>query len=234
MIQHSALNAPCHDALTASPQLQTEGPAWDSAHWWRQHWPNSRSAKPRFQAQLRRGRIYNQESWPLLLSPFVPAPFDSLIAMPIAPEHRWLYPIDWPQLSAFIRFRRASGRCEQCRRPHGHTVLHLGEGTWWDASAAIWRDGRGRKVRYLPTPGALISRQPGLTGIEPPSPLLTTRVVLASAHLNHDPTENGPRNLKALCQRCHLLHDRTEHQRRRWLTLRGRKAIGDLFLGLYR
>src|SRR5215213_11745754 len=26
----------------------------------------------------------------------------------------------------------------------------------------------------------------------------------------------------------------TKHQRRRWLTLRRRKAIGDLFLGLYR
>ena len=59
-------------------------------------------------------------------------------------------------------------------------------------------------------------------------------MVLACAHLNHDPTQNGPRNLKALCQRCHMLHDRPEHQRRRWLTLRRRKAIGDLFLGLYR
>jgi hypothetical protein len=31
-----------------------------------------------------------------------------------------------------------------------------------------------------------------------------------------------------------MLHDRPEHQRRRWLTLRQRKALGDLFLGLYR
>ena len=27
--------------------------------------------------------------------------------MPIRPEYRWLYPIDWPQLSAVIRFERA-------------------------------------------------------------------------------------------------------------------------------
>jgi hypothetical protein len=40
--------------------------------------------------------------------------------------------------------------------------------------------------------------------------------------------------LKALCQRCHMLHDHEEHQRRRLLTLRMRNAIGDLFLGLYR
>ena len=62
----------------------------------------------------------------------------------------------------------------------------------------------------------------------------TTRVALAAAHLDHDPTNNRPRNLKALCQRCHMLHDREEHQRRRSLTLRMRNAIGDLFLGLYR
>ena len=35
-----------------------------------------------------------------------------------------------------------------------------------------------------------------------------TRVVLASAHLDHDPSNNHPHNLSALCQRCHLSHDR--------------------------
>jgi hypothetical protein len=55
--------------------------------------------------------------------------------------------------------------------------------------------------------------------------------VLAAAHLDHDPTNNRLRNLKALCQRCHMLRDREEHRRRRWVTLRMRKAIGDLFLG---
>ena len=64
-------------------------------------------------------------------------------------------------------------------------------------------------------------------------PRRTTRVVLATAHLDHDPTNNRPGNLKALCQRCHMLHDHEEHQRRRRLTLRRRKALGDLFLGLY-
>ena len=62
----------------------------------------------------------------------------------------------------------------------------------------------------------------------------TTRVVLATAHRDHDPTNNRPRNLVAFYQRCHLLHDREEHRRRRWLTLFRRKALGDLFLGRYR
>ena len=53
--------------------------------------------------------------------------------MPIRPEYRFLYPIDWLQLSATIRFGRAGGRCEHCGRPHGEIVLHLGDGRWWDA-----------------------------------------------------------------------------------------------------
>ena len=44
--------------------------------------------------------------------------------MPINARYRWFYPIDWPQLSAVIRFRRAQGKCEGCGRPHGR-VWHL-------------------------------------------------------------------------------------------------------------
>jgi hypothetical protein len=50
-------------------------------------------------------------------------------------------------------------------------------------------------------------------------------VVLACTHLDHDPGNNRARNLRALCQRCHLIHDRQEHRRRRWITLRMRKAL---------
>jgi hypothetical protein len=120
-----------------------------------------------------------------------------------------------------IRFGRAKGRCEQCGRPHGEEVLHLGDGRWWDAAFRTWRNRQGRPLRRLPPPeqwnGAL----------------LTTHVVLACAHLDHDPTNNRSRNQAALCQRCHLVHDRSEHRRRRIITFRRRKASGDLFLGPY-
>ncbi len=142
--------------------------------------------------------------------------------MPIRPEYRWLYPIDWPQLSALIRFERAQGRCEGCGRSHGRMICHLGDGRWWDPERAAWRDGTGRRIR-----GAL-EVEDLLVHVR------TTRVVLATAHRDHDPTNNRPRNLRALCQRCHLQHDREEHRRRRWLTLFQRKALGDLFLGRYR
>ncbi len=141
--------------------------------------------------------------------------------MPIRPEYRWLYPIDWVQLSALIRFERAKGRCQGCARPRGRFVCHLGDGRRWDPKRGTWRDGAGRRVR----------RALEIENLQ--AQVRTTRVVLATAHRDHNPTNNRPRNLMALCQRCHLIHDREEHRRRRWLTLFRRKALGDLFLGRY-
>ena len=141
--------------------------------------------------------------------------------MPIRREHRFFYPIDWPQLSAVIRFRRAGGRCDGCRRPHGETVWHLGDGRWWDAQAGSWRDGTGQII-------CLAVEADDVLGV-----VRTTRVILAAAHRNHDTADNASANLAAFCQRCHMIHDRPEHQRRRWRTLFRRKASGDLFGGPY-
>ena len=101
-------------------------------------------------------------------------------------------------------------------------VRSSSDGRWWDEDERTWRNGRGRALSRL---AQLVG-----DGVA----VRTTRVALAAAHLDHDPTNNRLRNLKALCQRCHMLCDREEHRRRRLLTLRMRKAIGDLFLGLYR
>lgn len=139
--------------------------------------------------------------------------------MPIRPEHRWLYPIDWEQLSAWVRFERARGRCEQCGRPHKRMVFHLGDGRWWDADAGAWRGGSGRRLRSRPPHAFFYAR--------------VTYVVLATAHLDYDPTNNAPRNLRAFCQRCHMLHDAAEHRRRRWWNRFRRCALGDLFDGRY-
>jgi len=45
--------------------------------------------------------------------------------VPIEPKFRWLYLIDWREFAALVRFERARGRCQRCRRPHGQTVLDL-------------------------------------------------------------------------------------------------------------
>ena len=89
--------------------------------------------------------------------------------MPIKPENKHLYPPNWRQLSQYIRFVRAKGRCQSCG------VLH------------------GQRRLLTPAHGA---------------------VILATAHLDHDPTNNRHSNLRALCQECHLHHDRQDNTRR--------------------
>ena len=109
----------------------------------------------------------------------------------------------------------SSARTRGGGRPHGAIVQHLGDGRWWNEADQTWRNGRGRRIG-TPVPAE-------------DQPISTTKVVLAAAHLDHDPSHRGRRhhNIRALCQRCHLLHDRLEHLRRR------RRALGDLFSGPY-
>jgi hypothetical protein len=139
--------------------------------------------------------------------------------MPIRPEFRALYPMDWRALSDVVRFDRAGGCCQRCARPHGVKLRVLPDGRWFDPVQRTWRDGKGRPARWPDIEEAIRFRE--------------TRVVLATAHLDHNPRNNRRRNLRALCQRCHLIHDRPRHLRQRWITYRRRYAIGDLFLGLY-
>ncbi|HYZ22260.1 MAG TPA: hypothetical protein VE690_08895 [Rhodopila sp.] len=61
----------------------------------------------------------------------------------------------------------------------------------------------------------------------------SVNLTMPAAHRDYDPRRNGKCNLRGLCQRCHLAHDRLHHRRQRWLTWGRRSAIGDLFLGLY-
>jgi hypothetical protein len=139
--------------------------------------------------------------------------------MPIRPEFRAFYPPHWPALSRRVRFERAGGRCQRCARPHLAQVRCLPDGRWFDEAARTWRDRRGRPAPW-----------PDLIEV---MNVRLTRVVLAAAHLDNDPANNRLANLRGLCQRCHMLHDRPFHLAQRWLTYRRRSAIGDLFLGPY-
>ena len=87
--------------------------------------------------------------------------------MPIRRQFRYLYPNDWPQLSAVIRFKRAGGRCEICGRPHGRQVKHLGDGRWWDEDRQSWWSrprpappGRVRRPRRAHDQGRAGDRSP--------------------------------------------------------------------------
>jgi hypothetical protein len=140
--------------------------------------------------------------------------------MPIRGEFRALYPPHWGELSRLVRFERAGGTCQRCGRPHGMELRCLPDGRWFDPDLRTWRDRRGRPARW--------------PDLEEMTHQYTTRVILAAAHLDHDPTNNRLRNLRSLCQRCHLIQDRSYHLLQRWITYRLRYAGGDLFLGAYR
>lgn len=56
-----------------------------------------------------------------------------------------------------------------------------------------------------------------------------SRIILTTAHLDHDPTNNEESNLAALCQRCHLAHDLRHHLRSRRENLELRSGQGRLF-----
>jgi hypothetical protein len=141
------------------------------------------------------------------------------VRMPIKPEMRGAYPSDWPDISRRVRFERAAGICQGCGRPHGMTIRCLPDGRWFDPARRTWRNGRGRPTRWPDLDAAAQMRR--------------TRVVLAAAHLDHNPSNNRWRNLKSLCQRCHMLHDRPYHRAQRRITYLLRRALGDLFLGPY-
>lgn len=55
------------------------------------------------------------------------------------------------------------------------------------------------------------------------------RIVLTVAHLDHQPENCQPENLKAMCQRCHLRYDSQHHQRNSAATRRAKKQNRELF-----
>lgn len=61
-----------------------------------------------------------------------------------------------------------------------------------------------------------------------PHPETGSRVVLTVAHLDHNPQNCAPDNLRALCQCCHLRYDAAEHARHAAETRRQRRLLNQL------
>lgn len=119
------------------------------------------------------------------------------------PIDRRNYPDNWEAISFSIRFTRAHGRCE-C---HGECGAHEGD-----------EGGRDEYGRCLALHGQ-------------PHPVTASTVVLTTAHLDHDTSDNDPDNLMAMCQRCHLNYDKDYHARNAANTRRQQQiAAGQLEL----
>lgn len=137
------------------------------------------------------------------------------------PMDKRRYPENWKEISAYIRFERAGGRCEWCGVVHGAVGARDRFGTWHDED----------DIHFLNSDVGF-----SLFGDFPSM----VRIVLTTAHLGvpypdgrpgnkHDKMDVRPENLAALCQRCHLNYDRDEHiQNARRTRLRMKIKAGQL------
>jgi len=120
--------------------------------------------------------------------------------MPISPEKKKLYPPNWKAISKRIREERAGNQCEQCRAPNHKLIVR---GMADDAGTYMLEDGEVRDAETGKKLGCARGSEYEGRGF--------TKIALTVAHLDHDPTNNDESNLKALCQACHLAHDRELH-----------------------
>ena len=101
------------------------------------------------------------------------------------------YPKDWKEIRLKI-LTRAKDRCELC-----HVRNH--------ALGARDKNGEWHDEDDIHSMNASLGEE--LFGDLPKM----IRIVLTVAHLDHDISNNAVSNLRALCQRCHLAHDRMEN-----------------------
>lgn len=102
--------------------------------------------------------------------------------MPI--KNPTLYGPDWPRISQDTR-EAAGQRCQQCHVANGAVGARDNHGCWWSFD------------RIDNTPDHVIERWFG----EFPKVI---KIVLTVHHLDLNPSNHDPRNLRVLCQRCHL------------------------------
>lgn len=111
----------------------------------------------------------------------------------------------WSLISRLVRYRRAGNKCEWCGAPNGQVVAR-GKG----ASAGT----------YMLMDGQVFNNCNGAPlGMARGSDYNTrnfVKIILTVAHLDQDPGHNRFHNLAALCQRCHLNHDRRDNYFRRF------------------
>ena len=66
-----------------------------------------------------------------------------------------------------------------------------------------------------------------------PHPVTGSKVMLTIAHLDHQPENNDPANLRAWCQRCHNKYDAAHRQETRRRTILNRRNNDSLSRDLF-
>lgn len=95
------------------------------------------------------------------------------------------YPKNWKSEIRPRILKRAQNKCEWCGVPNYETIIRY--------------DTRFRILHGLETEAAMVDGE------------RSVKIILTIAHIDHDIANNNDSNLAALCQRCHLRHDRHQH-----------------------
>lgn len=118
--------------------------------------------------------------------------------MPIDYRH---YPTDWLSTIRPRILERESHCCKFC----GIADRLVG---WWVAGGAFYTADQASSGRIPPQDAAALLKKKK----HRPEPY---QLVLTVAHLDHKLIDHSDGNLAALCQRCHLNHDRASTARQR-------------------
>lgn len=148
--------------------------------------------------------------------------------MPIKPENRALYPKDWKKISDAAR-KNAEHRCEW----EGCGARQYSVGVWQKGAsglfnwAPIWGQNDNPRT-YAEARQIAADEHFSQYSDDGQAPKYTV-IVLTVAHLDHDPANCEPSNLRAWCQRHHLAYDNELHQRNAQATRRSKSGNLELF-----
>lgn len=107
--------------------------------------------------------------------------------MPIRPENKIRYPENWPAIRSHI-LKRAGDKCEGCG------VRNYAVGFRSPVTGYFYEMAAEHIIAH---------------GLKP------LKIVLTISHQNHIVEDCSDENLRALCQKCHLAHDREHHAEQR-------------------
>jgi hypothetical protein len=118
--------------------------------------------------------------------------------MPIKAENKKLYPKNWKEIRQRI-LERAGNKCEFCG-VENHAVGYRNEDGEFVKSVGMQQEADELDGEKL------------------------FKIVLTVAHLDHDPTNCDPSNLRALCQKCHNNYDKEHRKQTRRKTLEEKRG----------
>lgn len=125
--------------------------------------------------------------------------------MPVKPENKALYPANWASISRAAK-ERAGWKCQEPGCSCGQYDVGRWIGDTWKPHATYATDHGHARQMAAEYSFFLFGDAPPPKG-EPP----VIVIVLTTMHLDHDPTNCDPANLKVACQRHHLRYDAQHH-----------------------